>query len=96
MKEKMEKKRGQKETMGWRKQYWKSVRGKWFCQAFKLGFVQRICKTSLTFKSNLKWVFSIILKEKELYLSKHVAMESRCLKIWDSILISKLRQTSPL
>ena len=44
----------------------KSVRGKWFCQAFKLGFAQWICKTSLTFKSNLKWVFSIILKEKEL------------------------------
>ena len=40
--------------------YSESVRGKWFCQAFKLGFVQWICKTSLTFKSNLKWVFSII------------------------------------
>ena len=31
-----------------------SVRAKWFFCAFKLGFVQLICKTSLIFKSNLE------------------------------------------
>ena len=33
--------------------YSESVRGKWFCCTFKLGFVQLICKVSLIFKSNL-------------------------------------------
>ena len=32
--------------------YSESVRTKWFCCAFKLGFVQLICKASLIFKSN--------------------------------------------
>ena len=44
--------------------YRESVRAKWFCCAFKLGFVQLICKVSLVFKSNLKLTLSIILKEK--------------------------------
>ena len=38
------------------------VRAKWFCCAFKLGFLQLIC-------------------QRELYESKHVAVECRCLKI---------------
>ena len=61
--------------------YSESVRAKWFCCAFKLGFVQLICKASLIFKSNLELALSIILKERELYESKHVVVECRCLKI---------------
>ena len=34
--------------------YSESVRIKWFCFAFKLGFLQLICKATLTFKSNLE------------------------------------------
>ena len=42
-----------------------SVRAKWFCCTFKLGFVQLICKASLIFKSsNLELALSIILKER--------------------------------
>ena len=44
--------------------------------AFKLGFLQLICKASLIFKSNLVLALSIISKQRELYKSKHVAMES--------------------
>ena len=47
--------------------YSESVRAKWFCYAFKLGFVQLICKASLIFKSNLELALSIILKERESY-----------------------------
>ena len=61
--------------------YSESVRAKWFCCAFKLRFVQLICKASLIFKSNLDLALSIILKERELYESKHVMVECRCLKI---------------
>ena len=53
----------------------------WFCCAFKLGFLQLICKASLIFKSNLELALSIILKQRELYESKHVSEECRCLKI---------------
>ena len=59
------------------------VRDKWFFWAFKLGFFQIICKASLIFKSDLEWALSIILKEKEIYESKHVVVECRCLKVWD-------------
>ena len=31
------------------------VRAKWFCGAFKLAFLQSICKASLIFKSNLEF-----------------------------------------
>ena len=55
-------------------------RAKWFCCAFKLGFLQLICKASLIFKSNLELALSIILKEWELYESKNVTLECRCLK----------------
>ena len=55
-----------------------------------LGFLQLICKASLIFKSHLELVLSIFLKQRELYESKHVAVECRCLKIWGllSFLIS--------
>ena len=61
--------------------YSESVRAKCFCCAFKLGFLQLICKASLIFKSNLELALSITLKQRELYESKHVAMECRCLQI---------------
>ena len=44
--------------------YSESLRAKWFCCAFKLGFIQLICKASLIFKSNLELALSIILKER--------------------------------
>ena len=46
--------------------YSESVRAKWFCCAFKLGFLQLICKSSLIFKLNLELALSNILKEREL------------------------------
>ena len=84
--------------------YSEMVRAKWFCCAFKLGFLQLICKASLIFKSNLELALSIILKQRELYESKHVSEECRCLKIWDllsfliclSILVSKWWQVLPM
>ena len=57
------------------------VRAKSFCCAFKLGFLQLICKASLIFKSNLELALSIILKQRELYESKHVVVGCRCLSI---------------
>ena len=65
------------------KSYCEKVRAKWFCFAFKLGFLQLICEASLIFKSNLELALSIILKERGLYEFKHVAVKCRCLKIWD-------------
>ena len=53
--------------------YSERMRAKWFCCAFKLDFLQLICKVSLIFKSNLELALSIILKQRELYESKHVA-----------------------
>ena len=58
-------------------------------------FPQLICKTLS---------LSIFLKQRELYESKHVAMECRCSKIWDllsflicsSILVLKWRHVSPI
>ena len=75
-------KQRQRRTKGARS-YSERVRVKWFCGAFKLGFLQLICRTSLIYKSNLELALSIILKQRELYESKHVAEECRCLKIWD-------------
>ena len=63
--------------------YSERVGAKWFCCTFKLGFLQLICKTSLIFKLNLELALSVILKERELYESKYVVVECRCLKIWD-------------
>ena len=61
--------------------YSERVRAKWFCSAFKLGFLQLLCKATLIFKSNLELALSIILKQRELYESKHVVVECRCLKL---------------
>ena len=52
--------------------YSESVRAKWFCCAFKLGFLQLICKASLTFKSNLELALSIILNQRGLYEMEHL------------------------
>ena len=67
---------------GWvNRSYSEMVRAKLFCCVFKLGFLQLICKSSLIFKSNLELALSIILKQRELYESKHVTVKCRCLKI---------------
>ena len=58
--------------------YRESVRAKWLCCAFKLGFGQLICKASLIFKSKLELALSIILKERESYESNQVVVECRC------------------
>ena len=84
--------------------YSERVRTKSFCCAFKLGFLQLIYKASLIFNSNSELDLSIILKQRELYESKHVAAECRCFKIWDllsfliccSILILIWCQVSPI
>ena len=84
--------------------YSERVRAKWFCCAFKLDFLHLICKASLIFKSNLELALSIILKERKLYESKHVAVECICLKIRDllsflicfSILVLKWRRDSQI
>ena len=57
------------------------MRAKQFCCEFKLGFLLSICKAYLIFKSNLELALSIILKQRQLYESKNVAVECRCLKI---------------
>ena len=54
--------------------YSERVRAEWFCCAFKLGFLQLTCKASLIFKSNLELALSAILKERESFESKHVAV----------------------
>ena len=85
------------------KSYSEMVRVKYSCCAFKLGFLQLICKSSLIFKSNLELALSIILKERELYKSKYVVVVWRYLKIRDllsflicsSILVLKWCQVLP-
>ena len=75
-----------------------------FSCPFKLGLLQLICKTFLIFKLNLELALSIILKQRALYESKHVAVECRYLKIWhllsflirSSILVLKWRQVLPI
>ena len=61
--------------------YSERVRAKCFCCAFKLGFLQLTCKPYLIFKSNLEFALPIILLQRELHESKHVAVECRCLKM---------------
>ena len=73
-KKKTEKSKGDKSYSG-------RVRAKLIWCAFKLGFLQLICKASLIFMLNLELALSIILKERELDESKHVAVECRCSKI---------------
>ena len=74
---KQQKKQMKTERCKGNRSYSERVRAKWFSCAFKLGFFQLICKASLIFKSNLE----LALKQRELYESKHVAVECRCLKI---------------
>ena len=61
--------------------YSERVIAKWFCCAFKLGFLQLMWKASLIFKSNLELALSIISKQRQLYESKHLLVECGCLKI---------------
>ena len=42
-----------------------------------------ICRSYLICKLNLELAILIFLKERELYESKHVALECRCSKVWD-------------
>ena len=70
------KSKGRKKQMG-DASYSESVRAKWFCCTFKLGFLQLISKACLIFKSNLVLALSIILKERELHESNHVVVECR-------------------
>ena len=46
--------------------YSERVRAKWFYCAFKLGFLQLICKASSIFRSNLELALSIIFKTKRI------------------------------
>ena len=80
MKDKSKQKKIKTEKNKWDKSYDEKVRANWFCWAFKLGFLQLICKAPFIFKSNLELALSIILKEREVYESKHVAIECGCLK----------------
>ena len=82
--------------------YSESVRAK-DCPVFNVSFLQLICKASLIFKLNLEPALSIILKERQLHESKNVAVECRCLKIWDlpflicsSMPVLKWLQVSPI
>ena len=53
--------------------YSERVRAKWFCCAFKLGFLQLICKASLIFKSNLELALSKkVHRVIEMHLLKNV------------------------
>ena len=79
-------------------------RDKWFCWAFELGFLQLTWKASLIFISKLELALTTILKERELYESKYVVVECKCLKIWDLLsflicfwnLVLKWRHISPI
>ena len=56
---------------------------KWFCCAFKLGFLQLICKYSLICKTNFELALSIILKQRELYDPKRsVDVYETCYPFW--------------
>ena len=61
--------------------YSESMRAKCFCFAFKLRFLHLIYRVSLILKSNLELALSIILYRRELYWSKHLGVDCRCLKI---------------
>ena len=75
-KKQQKKKKGRKKQGG-NSSYSESMRAKWFCFAFKLGFLQLVCKASLIFKSNLELALSIFLKQRELYESKYAEVEFR-------------------
>ena len=61
---KEEKKTKTKKNKGGSTSYNESVRAKWFCCEFKLGFAQLICKTSLIFKLHLVFALSIIFLKR--------------------------------
>ena len=67
MKKKLTQKNKDRKQQRSDKSYNESMRGKWFCCAINVGFLQLICKTSLIFKSNLELALSITLKERESY-----------------------------
>ena len=67
MKEKRKKQKQQQQQQKTRterskgnRSYIERVRAKWFCCAFKLDFLELICKASLIFKSNLELALSVI------------------------------------
>ena len=60
--------------------YSESVRAKWFCCAFNLGFLKLISKASLMFKSNLEFALSIILKERIIRVRACCGGVYNCLK----------------
>ena len=64
MKEKHKKKKKTEKNKGDRS-FNERVRAKWLCCAFKLGFLQLICKAPSIFNSNLELVLSIFLKQRE-------------------------------
>ena len=51
--------------------YSENVRAKLFCCAFKLAFIQLICKSSLIFESNLDLVLSIIWKRRIIWVKAY-------------------------
>ena len=57
------------------KSYSEIVRDKWFCCAFKLGFLHLICKASLIFKSNLELALSITFEKKKIIRVKACCSE---------------------
>ena len=65
-------KKQQKKNKDTKEQGEQKLRAKWFCCAFKLGFLQLICKASLIFKSNLELALSIILKQN--YMSQSMLL----------------------
>ena len=75
------KKKAKAEMSKGNRSYSERMRAKLFCCAFKLDFLQLICNVSLISKLNLELALSIILKQREIYESKHVVEECRCLKI---------------
>ena len=72
-----QKTKSKKQRQKWKKEVTQAI-GKgegymaWICCAFKVGFLEIICKASLIFKLDLQLVLSIVLKERELYESKHM------------------------
>ena len=51
------------------------VKAKWFCCIFKLIFLQLISKNYLILTQSVELVLWIVLKQIDLYESKHVAVE---------------------
>ena len=82
MKEKRKKKKTQTEKNKGDKSYSERMRAKWFCCAFKLGFLELICKVSLIFKLKLELALSVILKVRELKLNLYIPANFGTIKTW--------------